>query len=159
MEIILLIFQFPPVVASPFLKTQLTSQILLFWPPAIARFKYASAVQKSVRWGQQLWLLNKQAIVILSSQFRLDFDFFVITGPTTNTHTYTFLANGVRSQDALPNAMKPQRARNRQSTKGQCLTDTFSVTNPGGLTPPVICGIMTGEHCKRLREFRSKLSG
>ena len=29
----------------------------------------------------------------------------------------------------------------------QCLTDTFSVTNPGGgYTPPSICGRNTGEH-------------
>ena len=29
----------------------------------------------------------------------------------------------------------------------QCLTDTFSVTNPGGgYAPPTICGRNTGEH-------------
>jgi hypothetical protein len=32
----------------------------------------------------------------------------------------------------------------------QCLTDTFSVTNPSGLTPPSICGTNTGEHSKFL---------
>jgi hypothetical protein len=29
-----------------------------------------------------------------------------------------------------------------------CLTDTFSVTNPGGNAPPTICGINTGYHSK-----------
>ena len=28
----------------------------------------------------------------------------------------------------------------------QCLTDTFSVTNPDGPNPPTICGTNTGEH-------------
>ena len=29
---------------------------------------------------------------------------------------------------------------------GQCLQDTFSVTSPGNPSPPVICGVNTGEH-------------
>jgi hypothetical protein len=32
------------------------------------------------------------------------------------------------------------------ATATQCLTDLFSVTNPNGASPPVICGINTGEH-------------
>ncbi len=32
------------------------------------------------------------------------------------------------------------------TTSTQCLTDTFSVTNPGGSAPPVICGENAGEH-------------
>ena len=32
------------------------------------------------------------------------------------------------------------------TTATQCLTDTFSVTNPSGITHPSICGINTGEH-------------
>ncbi len=32
------------------------------------------------------------------------------------------------------------------AARGQCLTDTFVVTNPGGITPPTICGTNTGEH-------------
>ena len=27
-----------------------------------------------------------------------------------------------------------------------CGTDTFTVTNPGGATPPIICGYNTGQH-------------
>ena len=30
----------------------------------------------------------------------------------------------------------------------QCLTDTFTVTNPSGLTPPSICGLNTNSHSK-----------
>lgn len=32
------------------------------------------------------------------------------------------------------------------SAATQCLTDQFSVTNPNGAAPPVICGTNTGEH-------------
>jgi len=32
------------------------------------------------------------------------------------------------------------------SSATQCLTDQFSVTNPNGAAPPVICGTNTGEH-------------
>ena len=32
------------------------------------------------------------------------------------------------------------------SFASQCLTDQFQVTNSGGVTPPVICGVNTGEH-------------
>ena len=28
----------------------------------------------------------------------------------------------------------------------QCATDTFSVSSPGGTSPPSICGTNTGEH-------------
>ena len=32
------------------------------------------------------------------------------------------------------------------ATAGQCLMDTFMVTSPGNPTPPVICGVNSGEH-------------
>ena len=32
------------------------------------------------------------------------------------------------------------------SLASQCLTDSFSVTNPGGGSNPVLCGTNTGEH-------------
>ncbi len=37
-----------------------------------------------------------------------------------------------------------------------CLTDTFEVTNPGGVTPPTICGTNTGEHSKGKKKTRKK---
>ena len=33
----------------------------------------------------------------------------------------------------------------------QCLDDTFSVTNPGGISPPTICGKNQGRHSKLLK--------
>ncbi len=32
------------------------------------------------------------------------------------------------------------------TTASQCLTDTFSVTGPGGSVPPTICGTNSGQH-------------
>ena len=44
------------------------------------------------------------------------------------------------------------------TTATQCLTDTFSVTNPSGITHPSICGINTGEHSNTFQEvFRQNL--
>ena len=31
---------------------------------------------------------------------------------------------------------------------GDCITDTFSVSVPGGVSSPVICGVNTGQHSK-----------
>ncbi|XP_040572541.1 uncharacterized protein [Lepeophtheirus salmonis] len=62
-------------------------------------------------------------------QLRLDFTTFDITGPSTNTIS-------VGKNAALKEVTNEQR----------CLTDTFAVTNPGGASPPVICGMNSGEH-------------
>ena len=35
------------------------------------------------------------------------------------------------------------------SNGGQCLVDSFSVTNPSGPSPPTICGANTGEHSEK----------
>ena len=78
-----------------------------------------------------------QCLEIISSSFqlRLDFTTFVITGPSTSSATATEIING-----------QPAAGGVAVATRGQCLTDTFSVTNPGGLTPPVICGTNSGDH-------------
>ena len=36
------------------------------------------------------------------------------------------------------------------STMGQCLTDTFTVTSPGSVTPPTICGTNDGQHSNKI---------
>lgn len=72
-------------------------------------------------------------------QLRLDFNTFVITGPDTRTDSLTVIASGT------PTAVL---AGQPVSTATRCLTDTFSVTSPGGYTPPVICGTNTGQHSK-----------
>ena len=35
---------------------------------------------------------------------------------------------------------------------GQCDGDTFSVTGQTGFSPPVVCGILTGQHSKNEKE-------
>jgi len=61
-------------------------------------------------------------------QLRLDFQTFVITGPSTET-------TSVNKCGAKP-----------LFELGQCQTDIFSVTAPGNNAPPVICGTNSGEH-------------
>jgi hypothetical protein len=72
-------------------------------------------------------------------QLRIDFNSFVIAGPSTiTTSAYTEL-NGVPTATGKGVVV---------STATQCLTDAFSVTGPGGSVPPVICGTNTGQHSK-----------
>ncbi|XP_059081957.1 uncharacterized protein LOC131879615 [Tigriopus californicus] len=68
-------------------------------------------------------------------QLRLDFNSFVIAGPSTSTITIGKQTNGI-----IIVAGKPVNPAT------QCLVDRFSVTNPGSSTPPTICGTNTGEH-------------
>ena len=37
-------------------------------------------------------------------------------------------------------------------------TDSFSVTSPSGLSPPVICGTNTGEHSKYRQKTNTTMS-
>ncbi|XP_071749656.1 uncharacterized protein [Lepeophtheirus salmonis] len=69
-------------------------------------------------------------------QLRLDFQSFMITGPSTLTETIGKTTFGILSAGGAVEV----------SDQTQCTTDTFTVTNPGGTTPPVICGLNTGEH-------------
>jgi len=69
-------------------------------------------------------------------QIRLDFNSFVISGPSTSTTSVGAIVMG--TQQAVP------PAANGVSESGQCNTDTFSITNQN--TVPRICGTNTGEH-------------
>lgn len=69
-------------------------------------------------------------------QLRLDFTTFVLTGPSTLTLTQEKILNG-----ALNNA-----AGIEITDMTRCNTDQFSVTSPGSMSSPVICGINTGAH-------------
>jgi len=71
-------------------------------------------------------------------QLRLDFSRFVISGPSTSTVSVGKLLAGKLLAGAA--------AGKEAATATQCLTDTFSVTNPSGITPPSICGNNIGEH-------------
>ncbi len=74
-------------------------------------------------------------------QLRLDFNQFVITGPSTDTTTESMLK--------VINGQVVAEGAKTVSTASQCCTDSFSVSNPGGgASPPTICGINTGEHSK-----------
>jgi len=70
-------------------------------------------------------------------QLRLDFTTFVIAPPQTGTAAAQFLViNGqVNNAAGMP-----------YTADGQCLADAFSVTAPGGVGSPVICGTNTNEH-------------
>lgn len=65
-------------------------------------------------------------------QIRLDFDTFVITGPSTNSVSVAKMTFGIAAA-----------AGKKFSYVGQCLTDAFNV---GGTTVPTLCGTLTGDH-------------
>jgi len=68
-------------------------------------------------------------------QLRLDFETFVLNDPVTAT-TITV---GPVNADGTPVAGSATR-------QGNCDTDSFGVTVPGGKSPPLICGTNTGQH-------------
>ncbi len=75
--------------------------------------------------------------VIFLTQIRLDFMQFTIAGPTVTTETEVNILNGQVGAGGVA-----------ANTNSQCNTDTFSVTNPGGQTPPTICGQNSNEHSR-----------
>lgn len=70
-------------------------------------------------------------------QLRLDFNQFMITGPSTATQSVSLAKGGVIG---APGATVPI------TTASQCLTDSFSVLSSTGQSPPTICGQNSGEH-------------
>ena len=70
-------------------------------------------------------------------QLRLDFNQFVISGPSTSSLTVG---------KALAGTATDIGAGTSVTSASQCLTDSFTVSNPGSRTPSVICGINTGQH-------------
>jgi hypothetical protein len=75
-------------------------------------------------------------------QLRLDFETFVITGPSTGSNTQAVDGTALGGVAGLTG-----KDINRAS---RCLTDIFTVTNPGGNSPPAICGINSGQHSKTI---------
>ena len=76
-------------------------------------------------------------------QLRLDFLTFVITGPETSAATTAEQARTVGNDLNIDAA-----GTNSVTLASRCLTDVFSVSNPGGPSPPAICGTNTDEHSK-----------
>jgi len=70
-------------------------------------------------------------------QLRLDFETFSLTGPSSET---TAVCDGIFGQ------CKYNTDAETFTTASQCATDLFSITNPGGSSPPAICGTNTNEH-------------
>ena len=73
---------------------------------------------------------------------RLDFETFVISGPSTGSDTDAV-------DGACKNGVFTSPSPATCSLASQCLTDSFSITNPGGSAPPTICGTNTGKHSMR----------
>jgi len=69
-------------------------------------------------------------------QLRLDFETFVLNDPVTATDVTVGPINA-----DLVNAIAGSATR-----QGNCDTDSFGVTVPGGKAPPLICGTNTGQH-------------
>merc|ERR1712241_731749 len=66
-------------------------------------------------------------------QIRLDFDTFVITGPSTVTVSVGLFLGGEGNVAGVA-----------QMDRGQCKSDTFAISNAPHI--PVVCGTLTGEH-------------
>jgi len=69
-------------------------------------------------------------------QLRLDFVDFVINNADTSTTSVAYVSGGAVTTFAAKTASEATR----------CLTDVFSVSNPGGPSPPQICGNNVDEH-------------
>jgi len=70
-------------------------------------------------------------------QIRLDFQSFLISGPSTRTVSIGSIINGDLQQVGAAGLTSVTEA-------GQCLTDTFSISDQN--TVPLICGKNSGEH-------------
>ena len=70
---------------------------------------------------------------------RIDFQCYCINQIFINVDTYIsdIVANVPVTKFIAAQVGQPQ---------GQCLMDTFMVTSPGNPSPPMICGLNTGEH-------------
>ena len=85
--------------------------------------------------------MNVNTNCLFPIQLRLDFNMFVITGPSTETNSEVLLLNGQINAKENGDGVKANFNTN-------CQVDSFAVSNPGGTTPPTICGTNTGKHSK-----------
>ena len=76
-------------------------------------------------------------------QLRLDFTSFVLSNPATvaaaGPATFAIL-NGERQTAGAAGLL--------QTIAGQCNQDSFTVSSPGSVGSPEICGVNTGDHSK-----------
>ena len=66
----------------------------------------------------------------------MDFNTFVIAGPSTLTSTLMYVSGGSVTAAGGTGV----------NSITQCQTDTFSITGVSGGSPPVICGTNSGYH-------------
>lgn len=78
---------------------------------------------------------RKNYIFFLSNQLRIDFNLFVISGPSTATTSTVSLIGG---QPFIAGRPANQRTR--------CLTDYFSVSGSLNGNPSTVCGTNTNQH-------------
>ena len=78
-------------------------------------------------------------------QMRLDFNNFMITGPSTDIETVATIDAGAPAS----------AAGIAHANAGRCLTDTFSASvGGGGASPPTICGMNTGDHSNNKNKLK-----
>jgi len=83
--------------------------------------------------GAQICKTNSDIV-----QLRLDFTSFVISNPANGVGTSFAILNGIPDPGAASTLF--------YSINGQCNTDSFSVSSPGSVGSPEICGVNTGDH-------------
>jgi len=71
-------------------------------------------------------------------QLRLDFTSFVLSNPAAGVATSFTLLNGIPDPTGASGLF--------YNIDGQCNTDSFSVSAPGSVGSPEICGVNTGDH-------------
>lgn len=76
-------------------------------------------------------------------QLRLDFLTFTLAGPNTDQATIVAKQN---NNNLVAKATGQASTGQDTTLASRCLTDIFSVSNPGGPSPPAICGTNTDEH-------------
>ena len=81
-------------------------------------------------------------------QLRLDFLTFNIAQPSLEA---------VAAVSKLLNGAVVSGAGKDVTNMGQCLTDTFTVTSPGGIAPPTICGQNDGQHSKYINRVSQQV--
>ena len=77
----------------------------------------------------------------------MDFNTFNIAGPSTSGVVTGMALNGNPGAGV------------KVTPHTQCLEDSFSVTNPGGIAPPTICGLNTGQHSKNYKKLPNSIGG
>ena len=112
---------------------------LILRPPTSIRElvepKFASVRQIFVRYDvNELGFGRNRISCFIGLQMRLDFNSFVISGPSTVSLSIAKMLNGVL------NAPTGKEV----SQKSTCATDSFSVSNSPNI--PNLCGTLSGEH-------------